>query len=217
VYISGYTDGSLGGSNAGPPDAFLTKYDASGVLEWSRQIGTPSYDYSNSVAVDGAGGVYISGHAWGSLGGPTAGDYDAFLVKYDASGVLQWSRQIGTSSQDGSYSVAADGAGGVYITGWTKGGFGEPNAGYDDAFLVKYDDSGNLLWSRQLGTSSYDYGNSVAVDGAGGVYISGHTWGSLGGPNAGGCDAFLVKYVVPEPATLSLLALGGLMALRRRR
>jgi hypothetical protein len=216
IYISGATGGSLGGPSAGWDDAFLVKYDASGVLQWSRQIGTSSDDYSYSVAADGAGGVYICGTTDGSLGGPNAGDDDAFLVKYDASGVLQWSRQIGTSDHDGSRSVVADGAGGIYITGGTDGSLGGPNAGGEDAFLVKYDASGALQWSRQIGTSSLDVSYSVAADAAGGVYITGLTGGSLGGPHAGGGDAFLVKYEVPEPATLALVALGGLALLRPR-
>jgi len=73
-----------------------------------------------------------------------------------------------------------------------------------------------VAWVRQIGTPSYDKGYCVVADGAGGVYISGYTEGSLGGPNAGYSDAFLIKYEVPEPATLALVALGGLALLRPR-
>ncbi len=55
------------------------------------------------------------------------------------------------------------------------------------------------------------------MDAFGNAYISGFTDGSLGGANAGGWDAFLVKYEVPEPTTLSLLLLGGLALVRRKR
>jgi hypothetical protein len=195
AYISGYTYGSLGGPNAGSVDAFLAKYDASGSLLWTRQMGTTSEDYSHSVAVDGLGNAYISGYTGGSLGGPGAGNGDAFLVKYDSSGSLLWTRQIGTFSTDYSRCVAVDGLGNAYISGYTWGSLGGPNASGGDAFLAKYDSSGSLLWTRQMGTADYDdYSYSVAVDGLGNAYISGYTGGSLGGPNAGGSDAFLAKY-----------------------
>ncbi len=217
AYISGYTGGSLGGTNAGSFDAFLTKFDSSGNELWSQQIGTSSSDQSHSVAVDASGNAYISGYTYGSLGGTNAGSYDAFLTKFDSSGNELWSQQIGTSSGDLSWSVAVDASGNAYISGGTFGSLGGTNAGGADAFLTKFDSSGNELWSQQIGTSWPDHSRSVAVDAFGNVYISGDTYGSLGGTNAGGADAFLVKYEVPEPATLSLLALGGLAVLRRRR
>jgi len=223
AYISGSTDGSLGGPNAGDGgDAFLLKYDGSGNLLWSQQIGTPSGDYGYGVAVDAFGNAYISGYTHGSLGGPNAGGYDTFLVKYDGSGSLLWSQQIGTSSHDYGRSVALDASGNAYITGSTEGSLTEPNAGYYDAFLAKYDGSGSLLWSQQIGTSRWEYGESVALDAFGNAYITGNTEGSLGGPNAGGNDAFLVKLSpVPEPSTFALLGTAAVVlagwAWRRRR
>ena len=216
VYIVGITSGDLGGPNAGYNDAFLSKYDGSGTLAWTRQLGTGSDDYSYGVAVDAGGNVYITGYTDGNLGGPNAGGDDAFLSKYDGSGTLAWTRQLGTGSDDYSRGVAVDADGNVYITGRTEGDLGGPNAGGWDVFLSKYDGSGTLAWTRQLGTGSRDWSFGVAVDAGGNVFITGWTEGDLGGPNAGSADAFLAKYVVPEPATLALLALGACLPLSRR-
>ena len=108
---------------------------------------------SYGVSADGLGNVYISGYTYGSLGGPNAGSDDAFVSKYDAAGTLQWTRQLGTSAIDRSYGVSADGLGNVYISGYTSGSLGGPNAGGNDAFVSKYDAAGTLQWTRQLGTS----------------------------------------------------------------
>ncbi len=270
AFISGITFGSLGGANLGGADAFLAKYNASGTELWSRQIGTTSDDASLSVAVDGAGNAFISGTTDGSLGGPNAGSGDAYLTKLDASGTELWSRQVGTTGDEAANAVAVDGAGNAYMSYF--GAIIEPAGGavigFDD-FLTKFDASGNELWSQQITLpAGYDVdveditvddagnvyitglatgpapqdngavllkydpagnklwqsesagagvGVSVALDGVGNAYISGHTYsgGVVGGPNAGGNDAFLVKFTVPEPATLTLLAFSGMVLLRR--
>jgi len=174
--------------------------------------------------VDADGNAYITGYTSGDLGGTNAGSFDAFLSKYDGSGTPAWTRQLGTGVSDYGNGVAVDADGNAYITGYTGGDLGGPKAGFDDAFLSKYDGSGTLAWTRQLGTVPWD--GAFGADADGNVYITGSTYGGLGGPNAGEADAFLAKYVVPEPATLSvlaLLALGlpnkrcGLALLRRNR
>jgi hypothetical protein len=217
VYISGYTEGDLGGTNAGSYDAFLTKLDASGNVLWSQQIGTAHTDFSSSVAVDASGSSYISGGTSGDLGGANAGGADAFLTKFDTSGNELWSQQIGSASDDSSYSVALDAAGNAYISGTTEGDLDGTSVGGRDAFLTKFDPLGNELWSQQIGSASDDISYSVAVDGSGNAYISGDTQGNLGGTNAGYYDAFLMKFEVPEPATMSLLVIGAIGLLRRRR
>ncbi|KKK84489.1 hypothetical protein LCGC14_2782830, partial [marine sediment metagenome] len=194
AYISGKTDGSLDGNSAGLTDAFLAKYDSSGASVWIRQLGTSTHDVSESVAVDSAGNTYISGWTWGSLDGNNAGLTDAFLAKYDSSGTWQWTRQLGTASNDYSKSVAIDSNDNVYISGHTEGSLDGNSAGSADAFLAKYNSSGVWQWTRQLGTSEWDASRSVAVDSNGNAYISGYTEGSLDGNNVGLDDAFLAKY-----------------------
>ncbi|MFM9997254.1 MAG: SBBP repeat-containing protein [Phycisphaerales bacterium] len=194
AHVSGYTNGSLGGTNLGGYDYFVAKYDASGALLWSRQGGTASDENGYGVAVDGAGNVYVGGYSGGSLAAPNAGSNDIILAKYDSSGGLLWTRQSGTAGTDQGYGVAADNAGNAYVTGYSTGSLGAPNAGGFDAVLLKYDASGTLLWTRQAGTDGTDLGLGVGVDIGGNVYFGGYTGGALGGPSAGGLDAYVIKY-----------------------
>jgi hypothetical protein len=165
-------------------DAWLIKYSPTGALTWTRQLKRAE---PRGVATDGAGNVYISG-------GTNGGERDAFVIKYSPVGALLWTRQIGTSKSDYSYGVETDAAGNVYITGETLGSLGGANQGGGDAFLAKYSAAGALRWRRQLGTPESDHPWGIATDGDGNVYISGETWGSLGGANQGGTDAFVAKY-----------------------
>jgi hypothetical protein len=67
-----------------------------------------------------------------------AGSYDAFVRKYDSSGNVALTRQLGTSASDNAYSVAVDSLGSIYAVGYTAGSLpGHSNAGNSDAFLVK--------------------------------------------------------------------------------
>jgi Beta-propeller repeat len=162
-------------------------------LLWTRQIGTAELDWGIGVAADHAGNTYIIGDTRGSLGGPSAGAGDIFLSRYDASGAVLWTRQLGTSRNDYAGGVAVDSTGGVYITGTTRS-LGGPGRGSSDVFLARFSASGTLLWLRQIGTSQPEAARAVAVDSEDNAYITGQTTGDFGGPSAGGNDAFLAKF-----------------------
>lgn len=215
-YISGYTNDALPGPHQGFNDAFITRYDTNGNLDWSRQVGTVSQDQGYGIAVDQAGNAYLTGNTQGLVGDTAFGNDDAILVKYDASGNFQWAEQIGTTTGDNAYAVAVDSKGNPYITGETFGAIGDTHAGSFDAFLVKVNPQGDVLWTQQLGTSSIDQGWAIATYGSSTVYVAGRTSGPLVGPYGGNSDAFIAKYV-PEPSSLVLLGIGGLIVGRRRR
>jgi len=84
------------------------------------------------------------------------------------------------------------------LTGETFGALGGTNTGQNDVFLIQCDAAaaGNLLWTRQLGTSAVDIGVRVRYDDNDGyIYVTGYTSGDLdGNTNAGGSDVFLLKY-----------------------
>jgi len=82
------------------------------------------------------------------------------------------------------------------LTGRTPGGLdGNTSSGGKDIFLVKYNSIGTKQWTKQLGTSDNDSGESVTTDSSGNIYVTGTTQGGLdGNTNSGKDDIFLVKY-----------------------
>jgi hypothetical protein len=93
--------------------------------------------------------------------------------------------------------IYVDGSGNVYVTGYVVGVFDQTqvSAGGYDAFVVKYDSSGNQRWVQQFGSPSTDVGVAVTTDASGNVYVAGNTNGSLGGvANAGGFDVFVTEF-----------------------
>ena len=100
---------------------------------------------------------------------------------------------------DYGYGIAVDTSGNVYVAGYSDATWGSPvrpYAGTYDAFVAKLNGSGALQWNTFLGGSSDDYGNGIAVDTSGNVYVTGYstaTWGSPVRPFSGGDDAFVAK------------------------
>jgi Ca2+-binding RTX toxin-like protein len=197
LYITGVTSSSLEGTNQGSFDAFIAKYDQNGNRLWVRQFGGNHSEDSKGITSDSKGNVYVTGYTESSLEpGANPGGTDAFIAKYAANGAQIWVRQLGTSDRsDHAFGITSDSADNVYITGYTKGSLGASNQGDEDAFIAKYDQNGNRLWVRQLGSDKEDWATKIISDGQGNVYIAGLTAGSLpGNTNQGGHDAFIAKY-----------------------
>lgn len=142
-------------------------------------------------------GVYVIGSTPGHLDGNTnAGSDDIFVAKFNAFGVKQWTRQLGTPQSDQGLGAATDQDNNIFVVGQTEGGLdGHSNAGQTDIFVVKYNSSGAILWTRQLGSAGTDQGRGAATDTAGNVYVVGDARGALdGNTQIGGDDFFVVKY-----------------------
>lgn len=200
VLITGTTTGSLetGKPNAGSYDFFLARFSAAtGDLLWTRQYGGPSLDVASGIAIDGSGGVFITGETQGALqpGVANAGSLDAFLVKVKATtGDQLWVRQFGSAGQDRPASVAVDNTGNAFVTGYTDGNLAGAIGG-NDGFLAAYSPGGDKISLVQFGTSAFDTPTGVAVDGSGSVFVAGYTTGSFPGQeNAGSSDIFLAKF-----------------------
>ncbi|MBI4166994.1 MAG: choice-of-anchor D domain-containing protein, partial [Acidobacteria bacterium] len=185
-----------GGCQAGGPDAFVAKIDAtqSGAdsLVYCSFIGGPARDEAYGIAVDGASNVYVTGSTNGDF--PTSpGSFDtvssgeeAFVIKVNATGsAVLYSTYLGGSGYEYGNGIAVDSSGNAYITGPTSStdfptlnafqsvnhlGGGNPT----DAFVTKLNADGSaLLYSTFLGGLARDSGNAIAVDSAGFAYVAG--------------------------------------------
>jgi hypothetical protein len=181
-------------------DAFVTKWDSSGTLQWTRQFGTNGGDYGWGIGVDPSGNSYVTGYTASTFSGQSsAGGDDVFLAKHNASGTPLWTRQFGSNASDKGWGVSVDASGSAYVAVSTEGAFpGQSSAGNLDAVVLKYDSSGAPQWTRQFGTSAPDSGRAVSVDSYGYAYVAGDTAGALPGQSnaGGGLDAF-IKQVIP--------------------
>eukprot|EP00961_Rhodomonas_salina_P051927 696984-Rhodomonas_salina.1 len=180
--------------------SFVAMLDAGGSEVWRVDLGLSSGGSPIGVAVDSEGSCFVAGETFMSLDGQVyLGGREGFLVKVNSVGVVQWTRQFGTSSDEWVRGVAVDGAGSVYVGGFTKGSASASSGsstsfsdaanvtqwgstqGYGglDLFVVKYWSDGGKGWSALVGTSMDERGGQVSTDGNGNVYVAGHSdWGS---------------------------------------
>jgi uncharacterized delta-60 repeat protein len=127
------------------------------------------------------------------------GDYDRKLpLVIDPS--LTWNTFLGGSGYDMGWAMAVDTNGNVYMTGYSNAGWGSPVRAFTggwDCFVAKLAADGTLLWNTFLGgNGDYDYGQAIALDSSGNVYVTGGTNGTWGSPvraYGGGWDCFVAK------------------------
>jgi hypothetical protein len=185
-------------TSAGLEDIFLTKLNSSGSVVWTRTLGGTDADFGQSVAVDSSDNVYITGSfrdtvdfdpGAGTDNRTSAGLEDIFLTKLNSSGSVVWTRTIGGTASDIGRSVAVDSSDNIYITGYFRGTNVDfdpdpvdedlhTSVGVEDIFLTKINSDGSYGWTKTLGGTDQDFGQSVAVDGSDNIYITGYFRGT---------------------------------------
>ncbi len=237
VYLSGNTSSTSGtdiatvGSHqpahgGSTWDGFLVKFNSAGTRQWGTYYGGSGNEYGYNCATDFLNNVYFVGRTYSNTGTVIAtpgshqpihnGSQDAFLVKFNSSGVRQWGTYYGGFGDEYGYGVATDNSGNIFLSGSSDSGAGTTIAtvssfqpinggGFADAFVAKFDNGGIRQWGTYYGGSGYEEGISCATDILGSVYLSGQTTSTTGTiiatsgahqPLFGGGvnDAYLVKF-----------------------
>ena len=198
----------------------MLKLDASGNFLWVRAFGGTSNERGASIDIDNSGNVYTTGYFEGTVdfnpeagveNHTSAGGEDVFIQKLNTSGNFIWAKAFGGTSNERGYSISIDNSGNVYTTGYFLDTVDfDPgtaivnytSAGGTDIFIHKLDTSGNFVWVKTIGDTSWDYGSSITVDASGNIYTNGNYQGIVDfDPGAGthylnstqGRDAFVQK------------------------
>jgi len=171
IYVTGSTSTPSTFSNAS--DFATIKYNSSGVQQWVAYYNGPvspdsSYDVANSIAVDAAGNVYVTGT---SFGGATS--YDWVTIKYNSAGVQRRVKRYNDSfnSSDGGTGIVIDNSG-VYVTGQTTF-----SGSISEITTIKYDTAGTQQWLMgYIGTGDMSSSPSkIKLDASSNVYVCGQS------------------------------------------
>ncbi|GAB1453308.1 hypothetical protein MASR2M47_33640 [Draconibacterium sp.] len=161
-------------------------------FDWAFNLGTNGNLYTRSMVLDDHGNIYtIGSFNWGpidfdpgtdSLNLTSAGSIDIYVSKFNASGGFIWAKKFGGTESDDGLSIAVDDSGNVYFTGDFAGEadfdpgtdvYNLTSGGGSDIFVCKLDPNGNLIWAKQIGSTSSDNGAGIITDAAGNVYVTG--------------------------------------------
>ncbi|MEO0213128.1 MAG: SBBP repeat-containing protein [candidate division WOR-3 bacterium] len=216
------------GSYADSMDAFILKFNNLGQRLWATYYGGTSYDEVMSITSDAQGNLFLTG--WTNSNnfplqnpgggayyqGSKAGGVDAFILKFNSSGGREWATYYGGNSADASTSIASDIQGNIFVLGYTissnlptfnpqDGSYFQGNiAGNNDAFILKFGNSGVRLWATYYGGSNYDGGFSIITTNYD-IFLIGSTTSTdfpiqsdgndyFQSNNAGSGDAFISKF-----------------------
>lgn len=212
------TSGSHQQTYATNVDAYLVKYDSLGVRQWATYYGGSIQDHGRIVKLDPSGNIFLAGKTNSTNAISTAGCHqptkgssvDAFLVKFNSSGVRLWGTYYGGGGTEGISGCATDSVGNVYISGYTTsttgistpGSHQQSSGGLNEAFLAKFDGNGIRQWGTYYGGSGDELGTECTLDNNNNIIMTGttssttniSTIGSHQEVYAGGNDAFMVQF-----------------------
>lgn len=161
VFITGMTGGKLGQNSFGKTDAFIMKLDNKGKQLLVRQLGTPGDDCGYAITGGFDSDIFICGTTWGDIGGKNKGFIDGFTGHFTSGLEPVRYNQFGTDGFDIAMILCPDNEKNIYVGGSTSGNFGGRQIGEGDAFLLKINEKGDILWNNQFGTKNNDGVRSI--------------------------------------------------------
>lgn len=196
----------------GNGDIFLVKLNALGNIIWAKGAGGKFSDQGNRIVADSLDNVYVTGDftaPWAYFDNiqltAKVGPYqDMFIAKYDSSGNALWAKGAGGDFPTGGSGIAIDPTSNVYVTGGSFQGTyikfdNNITISNDKSFIAKYENNGNIIWSKPTALNSQDFTQDMVIDGAGYLYITGFFYSQLilGTDTlntSGGTDISVCKY-----------------------
>lgn len=207
----------------GSTDIFVAKYDSNGNYVWAISMGGTATEQGYGLVVDAVGNIFVTGifssatvdfdpgPGTALLSAQSGVTVNTFIAKYDANGNYLWAKGM---SRARGYSITIDDSDNLYLTGDFAGSTDfDPGPGTAiltatgssyDAFVAKYDTSGNYIWAISMGGTAAEQGNGLVVDAVGNVFVTGTFISATAdfdpGPgtailtNPAGSNVFLAKY-----------------------
>ncbi len=210
------TFGTITLTNNGNENLFITKINTGGTAVWAHQIGNTANDKGIDVMTDVSGNIFLTGSfssatmsndaSTFTLTNSSPGTYDIFTVKYNTSGTALWAKSIGGTGDEFASAINIDACSYVYVCGsFNSSGnitFGsstlnDSTSSSNALMLLKYDESGNALWGKQVISTGGNQGIAVSGNISNNVIVAGYTPSTnvyLGGNHIANSDATGTTY-----------------------
>ena len=214
-----FSFGSYSGTILGPnsDDLFVVKYSPSGNSLWVKTAGGTKLENMQGIAIDSNDNIIICGGYTSAtltasgitITNPQVNTYDAFVIKYNSSGLLSFAITLGGVESENAMDIVVDATNSIYISGYyetdvltigTSVLINSSTGGFLDAFIAKLNPSGVAQWARGAGGILDEYGSCIALDPSGNIYTAGYydsdtlSFTTSEMVNNGSFDFYVAKY-----------------------
>jgi len=185
--------------NHGGTDAWVFKINDSGEIVWQKCYGGNNTDGVRGISLTNDGNYLIAGGSISLDGDLTEnhGDADVWILKISTTGSIIWQKSLGGTEYDGACSVIETTDNGYIVSGssYSSDGDASINHGGSDIWVVKLDESRNIVWEKSLGDTAFEWSGTIlkTIDGG---YILSVSTNSLTGDiqgNHGDRDIWIIK------------------------
>lgn len=182
----------------GEPNIWIVKLDRNGSIVWEKSYGDGRDEIAANVVPTSDGGFIVGGTTRPIFAPPTDTNFlQWWIFKIDSAGTILWEKKYGGSAPDNLVWIDIANDGSLYCVGHSSSNdrdFAE-NKGNYDIWILKLNDTGELIWKKNFGGSDADRATQVKALTGGGCAISGLTSSSNGdmADNHGGTDGFVAK------------------------
>ena len=167
--------------NHGERDYWLVKLSTTGEIIWQKCFGGPEREIATDIQLTADNGFIMSGYTQSTTGQVSGnhGGQDAWIIKLDANGDLQWSTALGGSKKDGINAILPTPDGGFFLAGFSTSSNGDVpynhgNNGNNDYWMVKIAEEGAIEWSRSSGGTLNDEATAICAAVDGGYIVTGY-------------------------------------------
>lgn len=178
-------------------DIYLSKFDRSGVWQWTKAYGSTGFDEGYNLDSDSSGNIYISGAfnetidfdpGSGTYNVPTKGSQDVYITKFDSDGNWQWAKAWGGTGGEYACSLVVESDNSILVSGSFEftvdfdpgpGVTERTDTGMESVFISNFDSSGNFISVVAFGGDSSVMMSGMTDDAGFGVYVSGSFTGTV--------------------------------------
>lgn len=210
-YVIGGYSASINGdltNYKGGGDFWLLRIDNKGNKLWQKSYGGSSYEHILDITITNDNGILAAGRTLSNNGDITInkGYYDAWVIKTDASGNLQWQKTMGGTESDAFSSVIQLANGNYVLTGNTSSSDGDVTHynGHTDIWLMELYPDGTLKWQKTLGGSDFDNATGIATTRDGTYIICGITLSNDGDAQNSGYHGNWDAWAIELNSTLDI-------------